>query len=360
MVSLPVSPPSSSPPSLSPPPGTPPSAVSSSIDVGGGDARSLFGPLAPYLDDASVTDLFVNGAAELWVDRGAGLVRELEWSCPGEAQLRVFAMRLVARGGRHLDEATPCVSVRLEGRRVHVVLPPVASPGTLISVRVPRAEWPSLDELERRGLFGHGHPDAAVRARAEGVRRVLDESVAGRRNLLVTGAGGSGKTTLLGALLAAAPPGERIVLIEDVAELRVEHPHVVALEARQPNLEGAGGIGLAELLRQALRMRPDRLVLGECRGAELRELLAALNTGHDGGAGTMHANTLADVPARLEALGVLAGLDAAAMARQAVSAFDLVCHLRRASHGRLVEGLARFTLDRRDRLAVSPVEIPAS
>ena len=163
-------------------------------------------------------------------------------------------------------------------------------------MRVPRAAGFPLAALARAGMV-----DAAQEA-------MLREAVAARRNLLVTGAGGTGKTTLLAALLGEAPHRERIVVIEDVAELTVAHPHVVSLEARQANLEGAGRVGLDALLREALRMRPDRLVVGECRGAELRELLAALNTGHDGGAGTLHANSLADVPARLEALGATAGL----------------------------------------------------
>jgi pilus assembly protein CpaF len=171
----------------------------------------------------------------------------------------------------------------------------------------------------------------------------------------VTGAAGSGKTTLLGAMLSSAPPAERIVVIEDVAELRIAHPHLVRLEARQPNLEGAGAIGLDRLVREALRMRPDRLVVGECRGAELRELLTALNTGHDGGAGTLHANSLADVPARLEALGALAGWSDAALARQAVSAIDAVLHLERDEGGvrRLAE-TGRLTLTRRGRLVAEP------
>jgi pilus assembly protein CpaF len=186
---------------------------------------------------------------------------------------------------------------------------------------------------------------------APGHEQALREAVAQRRNLLLTGAGGTGKTTLLAALLAEAAPRERIVVIEDVAELDIAHPHVVRLEARQANLEGSGRVGLDLLLREALRMRPDRLVVGECRGAELRELLAALNTGHDGGAGTLHANSVDDVPARLEALGSVAGMSAEAVARQAVSAFDLVVHLERRDGGRRVGGVGRFRLDG-DRLAV--------
>ncbi|WP_216603894.1 ATPase, T2SS/T4P/T4SS family [Herbiconiux sp. SALV-R1] len=314
---------------------------------------AAFGPLAPYLDDDSVTDVFVNGHRDLWVDRGGGPRREPGWSCPDEQRLREFAVRLVAAGGRHIDEATPCVDVTVTGCRVHVVLPPVAGGGTLVSVRVPQAVFPSLDDLEARGFFGSGGSGSASGLRSAAARRgIVDEAVRRRTNLLITGAAGSGKTTFLSALLGSASPTERIVVIEDVAELRVAHPHVVGLEARQPNLEGAGGIGLAELVRQALRMRPDRLVLGECRGAEIRDLLSALNTGHDGGAGTLHANALADVPARLEALGALAGLDASAVARQAVSAIGLVCHLRRVGDRRELAEFGELCLDQRDRLAV--------
>ncbi|SDZ40019.1 TadA family conjugal transfer-associated ATPase [Herbiconiux ginsengi] len=313
---------------------------------------SVFGPLAPYLDDPSVTDLFVNGHRELWIDRGSGALLEPDWSCPGEDRLREFAVRLVARGGRHIDESAPCVDVRVEGRRVHVVLPPISTGGTLISVRVPPRGRPRLGELDRRGVFGAGALSASRHA-------LVESAVRDRTNVLISGAGGSGKTTFLSAFLAAADPGDRIVVIEDVAELRIDHPHVVALEARQPNLEGAGAVGLAELVRQALRMRPDRLVLGECRGAEIRELFSALNTGHDGGAGTLHANAIADVPARLEALGALAGLNAEAVARQAVSAIGLVCHLRRSKQRREIEEFGRLALDARDRLVVEPVALPA-
>ncbi|WP_395243837.1 TadA family conjugal transfer-associated ATPase [Agromyces sp. MMS24-K17] len=303
------------------------SAASSAADL------DLLGPLAPYAADGPVTDLFVNGGAGLWVDRGTGPERAPDWIAD-EAEVRALAIKLVARGGRHLDEAAPAVDVRLgRGIRVHAVLPPVSSVGTLLSIRIPRAAGFSLAALARAGMV-----DASQEAR-------LRRAVAERRNLLVTGSTGSGKTTLLAALLSEAAPSERIVVIEDVAELRPEHPHVVALEARQPNLEGAGRVGLDALLREALRMRPDRLVVGECRGAELRELLSALNTGHDGGAGTLHANDLADVPARLEALGAVAGMSPQAVARQAVSAFDLVLHVERGPHGRRLSGIGAFALD---------------
>ncbi|MDQ0895289.1 TadA family conjugal transfer-associated ATPase [Agromyces ramosus] len=300
---------------------------------------SVLGPLAPFAESGPVTDLFVNGAQGLWIDRGGGAEHEPRWSAD-EAEVRALAVRLIARGGRHIDEATPAVDVRLgRGIRVHAVLPPVSPHGTLLSVRVPRAAGFSLAAMTRAGMLDPGQ--AAF----------LGEAVATRKNLLVTGAGGTDKTTLLAALLGEAPHRERIVVIEDVAELRISHPHVVTLEARQANLEGTGRVGLDALLREALRMRPDRLVVGECRGPELRELLAALNTGHDGGAGTLHANSLADVPARLEALGSTAGLSPDAVTRQTVSAFDLVLHLERVGAGRRLAGVGRFE-QRGDRLAI--------
>jgi pilus assembly protein CpaF len=308
-----------------------------------------FGPLARYVADPEVTDVFVNGPDDLWVDRGAGLVRRPEWSCPSEAHLRQLATAIVARGGRHIDEATPAADVRLhDGIRVHAALPPIAPRGTLLSIRIPPLDRPRLDALAAAGLFGAG-------AEAAGARAFVDQAVKSRSNLLITGAGGSGKTTLLSALLAEAADTERIIAVEDVAELRVEHPHFIALETRQPNLEGAGGIGLDRLLREALRMRPDRLVLGECRGGEIRELLSALNTGHDGGAGTLHANSLADVPARLEALGSLAGMTPEAIARQAVSAIGVVLHLQRRGPVRQLDAVGRFGLDATGRLRIEPV-----
>jgi len=247
-------------------------------------------------------------------------------------------------GGRHIDETTPCVDARLsDGIRVHAVLPPVSPVGTLLSIRLPSVErWP-LKRFADNGFLSIDQ------------HRCLIELVAERQNLLISGAGGTGKTTLLSAILGEADSTERIVAIEDVAELRVDHPHFISLETRQANLEGAGEIDLTRLVREALRMRPDRLVVGECRGAEIRDLLAALNTGHDGGAGTLHANSLADVPARLEALGALAGMSPTAVARQAVSAIGMVLHLERTDGVRRLAQLGRLSLDARDRLAVDVV-----
>lgn len=310
-----------------------------------GTRHPLLDRFSDHLDDPDVTDLFVNGSAGLFVDRGAGPVADPAWRAD-EGDVRALAVALIGLGGRHIDDATPAVDVRLEdGLRVHAVLPPIAAAGTAISIRVPRLERIDLATLERTGMF-----DAPSRAR-------LERLVAARKNLLVTGAAGAGKTTLLAALLSAASPAERIVTIEDVAELRIDHPHHVRLEARQANLEGAGAVGLARLVREALRMRPDRLVVGECRGEEVRELLSALNTGHDGGAGTLHANGLRDVPARLEALGALAGLDDIALARQAASAFDVVLHVERTPDGsRRLVGAGRPVVTADGRLGIAEVE----
>lgn len=303
---------------------------------------AAFEELAALVTDAATTDVLVVGGRGTWVDRGRGLER-VPPDLP-ERRVRALAAELVALGGRHVDETTPCADVRHgDGVRVHVVLAPVSVGGTALSVRLPSPDRPTLASLERRGAF------RAV------PRAVLERAVAERRNVLVTGATGSGKTTVLAAMLEAVPHDERIVTVEDVAELRVDHPHVVALEARQANAEGVGAIGLDRLVREALRMRPDRLVVGECRGAEVRELLSALNTGHDGGAGTLHANGLQDVAARLEALGALAGLGPEALARQVVSAVDLVVHLERTGSRRGLAAVGSCVVDGDGRLAVRPV-----
>ncbi len=279
------------------------------------------GPLEPLLRTPHVTDVLVNGADRVYVDRGAGLERT-DVRFPDEQAVRRLAQRLAALGGRRLDDAAPYADLRLpDGTRFHAVLAPLARPGTLISLRVPRSRSFSVAELVAAGTL------------TADTGRLLEAVVAARLAFLVTGGTGSGKTTLLAALLSEVHADERIVVVEDASELRPEHPHVVALEGRPPNLEGAGAVEVRTLVRQALRMRPDRLVVGEVRGAEVVDLLAALNTGHDGGCGTVHANSATDVPARIEALALAAGLGRDAAHSQLASAVDVVLHLDRARDG---------------------------
>ncbi|MFJ4262178.1 TadA family conjugal transfer-associated ATPase [Paenarthrobacter nicotinovorans] len=288
---------------------------------------SGLGPLQQLAQDPSVTDIFVNAPDSVWYDRGRGLERS-SVRFDAEHHVRSLASRLVAAGGRRLDDGSPCVDVRLKGGyRIHAVLAPISTAGTLLSIRIRREEVFTLSELRAGGMFSE---------RIEAVLRAIIER---RLTFLISGATGSGKTTLLSTMLGLSDQDERLVLIEDAAELNPVHPHVVCLESRHGNLEGEGSVDLAELVRQALRMRPDRLIVGECRGAEVRELLTALNTGHTGGGATIHANTAEAVPARLVALGALAGLNAEAVQLQVSSALDAVIHVARTQAGRRVTSI---------------------
>ena len=287
------------------------------------------GQLDPLLVMPGVTDVLVNGPDEVYLDRGRGLERS-DVRFPDEESVRRLAQRLAAQAGRRLDDASPWVDARLgDGTRLHAVLAPLARPGTVISLRVPARRSFSLEELRTAGTLS---------AEAEEhLRRI----VAARVAFVVSGGTGSGKTTVLAALLSIVDPDERVVIVEDATELRPDHPHVVGLEARPANVEGAGLVTVRDLVRQALRMRPNRLVVGEVRGAEVVDLLAALNTGHEGGCGTLHANSAVDVPARFEALGVAAGLPREAVHSQLAASVDLVVHLARARDGvRRVEQIA--------------------
>ncbi|WP_432476286.1 TadA family conjugal transfer-associated ATPase [Nocardioides sp. GXQ0305] len=280
------------------------------------------GPLEPLLRLPGVTDVLVNGPEEVYLDRGDGLERtDLRFA--DDDAVRRLAQRLAASGGRRLDDASPYVDVRLaDGSRFHAVLAPVARPGTIVSLRVPSARVLSLADLVGLGTV----TDEGARLLAAIVRR--------RLAFLVSGGTGAGKTTLLASLLTLADPAERLVVVEDASELRPDHPHVVGLEARPANLEGAGGVAVQDLVRQALRMRPDRLVVGEVRDASVTDLLAALNTGHEGGCGTIHANSAVDVAARVEALALAAGWGRAATHSQLASALDAVVHVARTADGR--------------------------
>jgi pilus assembly protein CpaF len=289
------------------------------------DEMAGAGPLRALLDDPAVTDIVVNGPADVWVDRGGGMVRA-DVAFPDVESVRRLAQRLAASCERRLDDASPYVDAHLpDGTRLHAVLSPIAVSGPYLSLRTFRPRAFTVAELVGAGTLT---VDAA---------HLVTAIVRARLSYLVSGGTGTGKTTMLGTLLGLVPGTERIVVVEDASELRPSHPHVVALQARLSNVEGSGAVSLRDLVRQALRMRPDRLVVGECRGAEVVELLSALNTGHEGSAGTVHANRAVDVPARLEALGLLGGLPRDALHAQVAAGLHVVFHLRRGAPGRYLD-----------------------
>jgi pilus assembly protein CpaF len=299
------------------------------------------GPLERLLAQDGVTDVVVNAPDAVWIDRGAGMERSAV-GFAGEAEVRRLACRLAAAAGRRLDDAQPFVDAVLpDGTRLHALLPPLVE-HTAVSLRVlGRRTWDVAGLLEPQ-------------PRGREIVALLEDVVRRRLSFVVSGGTGSGKTTLLGALLGQADAGERLLLIEDTPELLVRHPHVVRLVPRPANIEGAGAVPARELVRQALRMRPDRLVVGEFRGAEFVELLVALNTGHRGGGATLHANSAAQVPARLHALGALAGLSSAALTALTAPAIDVVIHLERTRAGRQVAEVARL-VDHDGRLLTESV-----
>lgn len=287
--------------------------------------------LDEHFRNPRVTDVLISSNAGLWVDQGTGLEHDLSWSHT-EPEIRSLAVELIGRGGRHIDQAHPCVDVRLPGNiRVHAVLSPVASSGTTIAVRIPRTSQLSWEDRVSSGFMTCAQ------------KEFLLDCVERKRTVLVTGAAGTGKTALLGHLLSSVSVTERIVVLEDVTELQIAHPHVIALEAQQANIEGAGRVSLEQLVPQALRMRADRLVLGECRGKEVGAVLAALNTGHAGGGLTLHANSLHEVPARLDALGHQAGMNSTLMNSLVRGGLDVVVHLERGEYGRRISAMGEFT-----------------
>ncbi|HWC36134.1 MAG TPA: TadA family conjugal transfer-associated ATPase [Mycobacteriales bacterium] len=304
------------------------------------------GVLAPLLAQPGVTDVLVNGPGPVWVDAGSG-PRQTGLVIEDETAVRRLAVRLVAAAGRRLDDAAPYADARLaDGTRVHAVLPPLAPDGTCISLRVPPRQVFTIDQLVAAGSV----PDAG----AELLHGLIDRRLA----FLVTGGTGCGKTTVLSSLLSLVAREERIVLVEDAAELRPDHPHVVRLESRPANAEGAGQVTLDVLVRQALRMRPDRLVVGEVRGGEVLDLLAALNTGHEGGCSTVHANRAEHLPARIESLCGQAGVSRAAAHSLLAAAVDVVLHLTRGRDGRRrMAGLAVLVAGADGMATVTPAYV---
>jgi pilus assembly protein CpaF len=281
------------------------------------------GPLQRYIDDPSVTEVMVNRADQVYVERG-GRLQATETTFASEEQLRRVIERIVSRIGRRVDESSPLVDARLaDGSRVNAIIPPLAVNGAALTIRKFSRDALTVDKLIELGSLS--------REMAE----LLRACVEARMNIIVSGGTGTGKTTLLNVLSSFIPASERIVTIEDAVELQLQQDHVVRLESRPPNIEGAGAITIRDLVRNSLRMRPDRIVVGEVRGGETLDMLQAMNTGHDGSLSTVHANTPRDAIARLETLVLMAGMDLPlrAIREQVASAVNLIVHLTRLRDG---------------------------
>lgn len=281
------------------------------------------GPIESLMADPTVDEVMINGPGRIYVER-SGTLQLSDRSFDDIDSLRVAIERIIGPVGRRVDERTPYVSARLaDGSRVNVVVPPVAIGGPFVTIRKFAEDTPSLSDLVERGSL------------SEGIARLLSWAVRCRLNIAVSGGTGSGKTTLLNALSLEIPQSERIITIEDAAELRFDsHPHVLSLEARPPSVEGSAEVTIRDLLVNSLRMRPDRIVVGECRAGEALEMLQAMNTGHDGSLTTLHANSPGDVFTRLVAMvGYVANLPLDAIELQIASALDLIVHLERGPDG---------------------------
>jgi pilus assembly protein CpaF len=316
-----------------------------------------YGPLQPLLDDDSVTEIMVNGPAQVYVERG-GRIERTAAVFAGEAHLLRIIDKIVSEVGRRIDEASPMVDARLpDGSRVNAIIPPLALCGPTLTIRKFSRRPYGLDDLVRFGTL------------TEQAAEFLAACVQGKLNVLVAGGTGTGKTTLLNALSAFIPASERIITIEDSAELQLQQRHVIPLESRPPNVEGKGEIRIRELVRNALRMRPDRLVVGEVRGPETLDMLQAMNTGHDGSLTTIHANSPRDALARLETLVLTAGVDLPlrAIREQIASAFDLLVQVsrlidgsRRVTHVTEVVGLESEVITLQDLFVAPKPEAPVS
>jgi pilus assembly protein CpaF len=286
-----------------------------------------YGPLEPFLADDSVTEIMVNGFDRIYIER-AGKIEETHAAFVDDPHLMRMIDKIVSQVGRRIDEASPMVDARLpDGSRVNAIIPPLSLRGPTLTIRKFSRDPYTIDDLIGFGTLG------------EKSAEFLSACVQGKLNVLITGGTGTGKTTLLNAISAFIPNEERIITIEDAAELQLQQEHVVTLEARPPNIEGQGEIRIRELVRNALRMRPDRIVVGEVRGAETVDMLQAMNTGHEGSLTTIHANSARDGLSRLETLVLTAGVDLPLRAtrEQISSALDLIVHLVR-----LVDGSRRI------------------
>jgi pilus assembly protein CpaF len=288
-----------------------------------GDSVMGLGPLEPFVRDPEVTEIMVNGWDQIYVERGG----RLYWTgvkFHDEGQLRRTVDKIVARVGRRIDESSPYCDARLpDGSRVNAIIPPLALDGAALTIRKFAADPYQVSDLVSFGTM--------TRATAE----LLDACVRGRLNILVSGGTGAGKTTTLNVPSSFLPEDERIITIEDAAELRLQQPHVVRLEARPPNIEGRGEVTIRDLVRNALRMRPDRIVVGEVRGGEALDMMQAMNTGHDGSISTIHCNSPRDALARLETMVMMSGMDfgVRAIREQISSALQLIVHQSRLKDG---------------------------
>ncbi len=312
------------------------------------DELAGLGPLAPLLADPSVTDVLVNGPSEVWVDR-QGRLELTSLRLPSAPALVALVQRIVAPLGLRVDESHPWVDARLPGgQRFHAVLPPIAPEGPLVTIRTFARRRLSLADLIAGGTL-----DA-------GTARLLEAMVTAGVAIAVSGATGSGKTTMLNVLGAAIPRSDRVVVVEDAAELQLPVPHVVRLEARPPNVEGRGEVPVRELVRNALRMRPDRIVVGEVRGAEALDLLQAANTGHRGLLTTLHAGGPDEIPARLEAMALAApGAVLEVVRRLIAGGLGAAVHLQRGPDGRRVTAVAELAADERGRARARLIRVAA-
>ena len=301
-----------------------------------------YGPIEKLINKSGVTDVLVNNFSEVWFDQGNGLEKsEVKWE--SEIKLRDFAARLAASVNRRLDDVSPFVDARLKsGIRFHAVIPPISINGTAMSFRIPNQKQFCLDDLVKSNTF-----DSAV-------AQILRQIIRTKTSFAISGNTGSGKTTILGALLSEVNVAERILVIEDSTELNISHPHVVSLQNRGANAEGIGQIELAQLIKQALRMRPDRIVIGEIRGTEVLDLLIALNTGHEGGCVTLHANNTQAVISRIEALGLLAKIPKAAIHALLKESIQVLLHVQRTNAGRKLTEISLLTETPSGSLKVLP------
>jgi pilus assembly protein CpaF len=307
---------------------------------------SGLGILESLINNPKITDVLVNGHKDVWIDQGQGL-EKTKLTFLNEESVRSLAQKLALSTGRRLDQSQPYVDAQLTKTiRLHAVLSPIANPGTVISLRIHRPQVFSLDKL------------VIYKTITTSQKEFLSQIIKEKKSFVICGGTGSGKTTLLNSSLSEVNKNQRILIIEDSRELNPQHPHVVSLEGRPANIEGMGLITMKDLIKQSLRMRADRLIIGEVRGAEVIDWLSALNTGHSGSAGTIHANSIHEVIIRFESLGLMAGLSKEAIHSQLRTALDYVIHIERQSDGkRKVKAIGEFQTDSTGNCFIEEIDI---